>query len=314
MNCRIFFPTKWHFKLIAMMLIGAASLELSAQLNIVEKNDALKVYTVENALPYDSLTNIENYAALPGQTLFVSGIKDPSRGYVDTFFNGNFLTEKPTIYGTENTFASTPAEMVEGKYFDVVKVWLKNGALGSAACCMLLKEKESGDEVYYKPSLYPNAVTCIGYYAKLKRHIGVPFLSLGRKVKTMSGDKIVAEEGKEFRCVDIAIEKNADGPILIMEDSEGLLVKGTPSGNQVYEFVSLYDIAACVKRFGKKYGKEVAMRRVVSGMNAEMALAAWGEPYSKNSVDDKGTTREYWRYSQNRSLDLENGIVKRVYQ
>lgn len=285
-----------------------------AQLNVVEKSDALVEYTVDNALPYDSLTNVENYAALPGQTLFVSGSKDPSRGYMDTFFNGNFLTEKPTIFGTENTFASTPAEMVDGKSFDVVKVWLKNGAQGSVACCMLLKEKESGVEVYFKPTLYPNAVTCVGYYEKLKRHIGVPFLALGRKVETMAGDKIVTEEGKEYRCVDIAIEKNAAGPILIMEDSEGQRVKGTPTGKQVYEFVSRDDIEACVKKYGEKYGKDVAMGHIQPGMNTEMVLTAWGKPFHKSSVEEKGATIEYWRFSNNRSLTLENGTVVRVYQ
>ncbi|MDE6340724.1 MAG: hypothetical protein K2K93_00245 [Muribaculaceae bacterium] len=295
-------------------MTAAAGTSLLAQLNVVTKSDQIQVYTVDNALPYDSLTNLENYAALPGQTLFMSGIKNSSRGYVDTFFNGNFLTEKPTIYGTENTFASTPAEMVEGKYFDVIKVWLKPGPMGRAACCMLLKEKESGEEVYYKPTLYSGAMTCVGFYEKLKRHIGQPFLSLAQKVETLSGEKIVPDEGKEYRCVDIMIEMNADGPVLVMEDSDGQRVKGHPSGRAVYEFVSLGDIDDSVKRFGKKFGRDIAMRHVVPGMTTEMVISAWGEPFQKSSVEDKGSAREYWRFSQDRSLSIENGIVVRVYQ
>ncbi len=38
-----------------------------AQLNIVPKNDGLKEYTVTNAHPYDSLTNVEkrSFTSLP---------------------------------------------------------------------------------------------------------------------------------------------------------------------------------------------------------------------------------------------------------
>lgn len=48
-----------------------------AQLNIVPKNDGLKEYTVTNAHPYDSLTNVEkrSFTSLPGQTLYMHGVK-----------------------------------------------------------------------------------------------------------------------------------------------------------------------------------------------------------------------------------------------
>lgn len=101
----ISFNTHAFRKMFALLVMTApVGTELMAQLNVVAKSDQIQEYTVENALPYDSLTNVENYAALPGQTLFMSGIKDSSRGYMDTFFCGNFLTEKPNIYGTEIPF------------------------------------------------------------------------------------------------------------------------------------------------------------------------------------------------------------------
>ena len=54
-----------------------------AQLNIVPKNDGLKEYTVTNAHPYDSLTNVEkrSFTSLPGQTLYMHGVKNDSNGY-----------------------------------------------------------------------------------------------------------------------------------------------------------------------------------------------------------------------------------------
>ena len=309
------FKSEIRYKIIALsMMIACFGSELMAQLNIIQKSDPLQVYTVENALPYDSLTNIENYAALPGQTLFMSGIRDSSRGYMETFYNGNFLTDKPNIYGTENTFGSTPADKVDGKYFDVVKVWTKQGPIGIAGCCMLLKEKESGEDVYYKPTFYPKAMMCVGYYEKLKRHIGQSFRSLAMKTETISGDVLKMDEGKDYKCVDIAVEMNAGGPILIMENSDGQRVKGHPSGKGVDEFVSYDDIDECERRFGKKFGHDVAMRHVASGMTAEMVRAAWGEPYQKRSMDDEGTAKEYWRFAHDRSILLEDGVVVIVYQ
>ena len=58
-----------------------------AQLNIVPKNDGLKEYTVTNAHPYDSLTNVEkrSFTSLPGQTLYMHGVKNDRNGYWDAF-------------------------------------------------------------------------------------------------------------------------------------------------------------------------------------------------------------------------------------
>ena len=64
-----------------------------AQLNIVPKNDGLKEYTVTNAHPYDSLTNVEkrSFTSLPGQTLYMHGVKNDRNGYWDAFYTVNFL-------------------------------------------------------------------------------------------------------------------------------------------------------------------------------------------------------------------------------
>ena len=57
-----------------------------AQLNIVPKNDGLKEYTVTNAHPYDSLTNVEkrSFTSLPGQTLYMHGVKNDRNGMLST--------------------------------------------------------------------------------------------------------------------------------------------------------------------------------------------------------------------------------------
>lgn len=83
-----------------IMLFLSCSLYAVAQLNIIPKNDGLKEYTVQNAQPYDSLTNVESrsFASLPGQTLYMHGAKNDSRGYYEAFFTGNFLDGKIIRY------------------------------------------------------------------------------------------------------------------------------------------------------------------------------------------------------------------------
>lgn len=315
MNTRISVSPVEVLRIIALsVLIVIGRSDLVAQLNIVPKSDPLKIYTKDNALPYDSLTNIDNYAALPGQTLFMSGSRHMSNGYVESFYTGNFLTDHPKIYGTGATFGSTPADKVDGKYFDVEKVWLKQGPAGGVGCCILLKEKDSGDEVYFKPYSYARTMICTGYYEKLKRHIGHRFLALPVTAETISGDKMMMEEGREYRCADIAIEMNSDGIVLIMEDADGGQVKGYPAGRSVHEFVGMDEIADAEKRFGRKFGRDIAMHHVVAGMTAEMVLAAWGKPDLKRTAEKTGTTKEYWRYYRTaRSVELENGVVVEVF-
>lgn len=98
-----------------------------AQLNIVPKNDGLKEYTVTNAHPYDSLTNVEkrSFTSLPGQTLYMHGVKNDRNGYWDAFYTVNFLTgDDRTVYKAVN-ISTTPSKEIVGKYYEVVKVWTK---------------------------------------------------------------------------------------------------------------------------------------------------------------------------------------------
>ena len=85
-----------------------------AQLNIVPKSDGLKEYTVTNAHPYDSLTNVEkrSFASLPGQTLYMHGARNDGDGYWDAFYTSNFLAgDDRTVYKAVN-ISSTPAKEV----------------------------------------------------------------------------------------------------------------------------------------------------------------------------------------------------------
>lgn len=119
------------------MLFLSCSLYAVAQLNIIPKNDGLKEYTVQNAQPYDSLTNVESrsFASLPGQTLYMHGAKNDSRGYYEAFFTGNFLDGKNHPVYKMDGVSVTPAKAVVGKYYEILKVWTKG-----TGCCILLRQ------------------------------------------------------------------------------------------------------------------------------------------------------------------------------
>ena len=302
---------------LAIMAFLSYSLYAEAQLNIVTRNSGMKEYTVQNAQPYDSLTNVEerSFAALPGQTLYMHGARNDSRGYYDTFFTGNVLVGSGRQVYKDDGQGNTPAEAVVGKYYEVLKVWTERDYL-TVGCCLLLREKESGEEIYYNPYLYPLSMTCLGFYEKLKRYIGQTFLSLAKRVETEDGQIITPPEGTEYRCVDVGLKMNSDGAFLLMEGADGVRVEAfSIGGDEVYEFVSAARISSLTERYGKKYGRQVAFRKVDTGMTREMVIAAWGEPYRKTEIKRQDGTLETWRFSDNRYVELLDGkaLNVRVY-
>lgn len=102
-----------------------------------------------------------SFAALPGQTLYMHGARNDSRGYYDTFFTGNFLVGSGRQVYKDDGQGNTPAEAVVGKYYEVQKVWTERNYL-TVGCCLLLREKESGEEIYYNPYLYPLSMDLFG--------------------------------------------------------------------------------------------------------------------------------------------------------
>lgn len=295
---------------LTLFLLGC-SLHAGAQLNIIPESNGMKEYSMKNALPYDSLTNVEqrSFASLPGQTLFMHGAGNDKNGYYETFFTSNFLTDgNPTTYKTANG-GPTPAKDVVGKYYEVLKVWTITDQL-STGCCLLLREKESGSEIYYNPYLYPLCMTCMGYYEKLKRFIGQTFLSLAKPVETEDGQVVTPAEGTAYRCTDIGLKMNSDGAFLILEGPDNVRVEAFPTGgDEVYEFVSEARIALLIKRYGKKYGRQIAFRKAEPGMTGEMVIAAWGKPYRKSETKAQGKTFETWSFSGNRYVRLTDGVV-----
>lgn len=301
-------------KILFIQTFLCCALYAKAQLNIIPKTDRVKEYTAENALLYDSIANVDlqNLAALPGQTLFVHGMKRNEQGYVSTFFTENCIYNDNAPVYKGGGYLSTPAKEVEGKYYDVVKVWIESAGSHVLKASMLLREKESGDEIYYKPGQYNRYVTCLGFYEKLKRYIGQTFLSLALPVETEDGRIITPPEGAEFRCVDIGLKMNSDGAFLIMQGADGVKVEAFPIADEVYEFVSTERIAMMEKRYGTKYSKYLSLRKVEVGMTKEMVIAAWGEPYRKTEEKRNGKRFDSWSFPRNRYVDFQDDKVMNV--
>lgn len=295
---------------ILILFLSVTNIIAQSQFNIISNKPELKEYFVQNAVVYDSLSNIsaKSCMGLPGQTLFMCGSKNAGHGYVETFYTDNFLTvDKPKIYKGEHY--STPADAVTGKYFEVEKV-LTKPAGNTLRYALLLREKESGDKIYYKATIYPRAMICLGYYEKLKsRYIGKTFLSLGLRVETMDGRIVTPEVGSEYRCKDVGLEIDKDGAILILENESGEQVKASPVEDEVYEFVSAERRDNIIKKYGQKYGSQIALREVSLGMTPEMVLEAWGEPYRKSAYQNENKTAESWAFDRNRYVNFENGKV-----
>ena len=295
---------------ILTCLLAITCFTAQAQLNIISNKPELKEYSVHNAEAYDSLNNIsaKSCMALPGQTLFMCGAKNDGNGYVETFFTDNFLTvDNPKKYKGDKH--STPADAVVGKYFEVEKVWTKPAGI-TLRYALLLREKESGDSVYYKATIYPRSMICMGYYEKLKsRYIGKTFLSLGLRVETMDGGIVTPAVGSEYCCKDIGLEMNKDGAILILENESGEQVKATPVEDEVYEFVTTEHRNNIIKKYGQKYGSQIALRQIALGMTPEMVLEAWGKPYHKSASQNGNKTAESWAFDRNRYVNFENGKV-----
>lgn len=296
--------------ILCILLLLTCSLNVVAQLNIIPKDSGIKEYTIYNALPYDSIYNVDerSFASLPGQTLYVHGARNDDRGYYEVFFTDNFLEAgKHQVYKADGV-SITPAKEVVGKYYEVQKVWLQP----DFRCCLLLREKESGDEIYYNPNLYSHSMTCLGFYEKLKRYVGQTFLSLAKRVETENGLIITPAEGEEFRCTDIGLKMNSDGAFLIMERADGVKVEAFPIDDEIYEFVSTDRVAMLKERYGKKYGELIAFRKVDTGMSREMVTAAWGNPYHKSEIKREDKTIETWSFSNNRYVEIQDSKVVNV--
>lgn len=302
-------------KIYSSLIVLLAALTIQkghAQLNIVTPGDGIVEYTIQNAIPYDSLApfhqSYHNYPKFPGQTLFFQGMKNDTNGYPDAFFSENPLLGKaPTYHRMEEGPGNTAPDAVVGKYFQVIKVFCQH----NSRYCFLLQEQQTGDEVYYIPSLMTayNFI-CIGNYEKMKQlHAGKTFYALGKRIGLVDGGTVQTEEKAEYKAVDMGVELHGNGAYLILDDGKGQRLQGIPYGHIVAGFVGKERRDSLIEKYGEDYGEKIAFQHVTEGMSQEMLTEAFGEPIRKETATFNGKSAEIWRYPEGYVIGVQDGKV-----
>lgn len=299
-----------------MVVIALLSASVAhAQLNIVATDNGFAEYSWENAIPYDSLApfhqSYENYPKFPGQTLFFQGMKNDVNGYADAFYTANPLKgDAPVYHSMENRAGNTASNAVVGKYFDVVKVFCQH----NSRYCLLLREQQTGDEIYYLPSIATTYnFVCTGNYEKMKQlHVGKTFYAFGKRIGVVGGGTVQTKEKTEYKAVDMAVELHDNGAYLILEDGNKQRLKGIPYGHIVAGFVAKERVDSLVARYGKDNGERIAFQQIVEGMSKDMVIESLGEPIKKERAMFKEKPAERWRYPEGYIIGVQKDKVVSV--
>ncbi len=68
----------------------------------------------------------------------------------------------------------------------------------------------------------------------------------------------------------------------------------------------------CIKNYGNKYANLIMTNEVEIGMNKEMCILSWGQPYNISTIKTEGKIREILNYSYQKSLFFENNILIKI--
>lgn len=302
-----------------MVLVGCFGLTALGQ--ITTTSVAKKTEKVDNT-PYDSLQNFlgKDVHKYIGQEFYLNEKHTNLRKYgykgliIDYTKNDK---EKSNIYKPINdmyAFASD-YDLVSGKYFTVLDVIkhpkgdnddISDKYLYGDVYFIKLKEKESGDVLYYKYNTeFKNNFDFIvvGYFIKQKElNIGKEFVSR-RTIKTekevtdiVTGKPIKWESNIKWRCIDVTIEEKYYTVSMIIENDKNEKV-ATLIGSANYLFSS-EDAVKYEKKFGKEKWLKILNGSINNGYTEEMVRLAWGEPNKIN----RSSTGEQWVYGESTYL------------
>lgn len=293
---------------------------------------APKVDQVDNT-PYDST---ENYLELSpmkyvGQELYLKGEAESLRkyGYSNFVLDYNKSTlgriDNSNIYKCCDSYNSK-YEDLNGKYFKVLDV-IKHPKAASGNSTddlygkkwfLKLKEKESGDIVYFQYSgqykhTFPFIV--VGFFEKQKKRVaGMEFIFsenyLASSTEITTGKPISNTIGQVWKCVDLTIDEKYYNLSLIVENTLG--EKTTVSYDRVFGKYHLAYTVSEAANYRKLFGSDnfdlVLQGKVKIGFTKEMCRLSWGEPKDINETITSGKKSEQWVYVKN-YLYFDNGVV-----
>ena len=282
----------------------------------------------KEVLKYDSLESI-NYENAPlhvGQTLFLKGNSySKTNGFCYCFFIEKFpdrtidtrkylfkpvkkIEEIKKIEDKVSDFSS-----LAGKYYKVMSIESEMPLVGDSI--FWVKLDDNNNTTFYlrieNGFTTFNYFVTLGYYEKMKQtFVGKDFYTTGRYEleKIDVKEKIILPYKVKFRCTDIAVNVGEDGPIFAVLENEkygrikGVIIKGKKLDN----FITVSYYNDCIKKYGAKFGSDVAEGKVEIGMNKNMVRDAWGSPDNVNVTEGSFGRHEQWVY-KDRYLYFQNG-------
>lgn len=288
----------------ACFLFGALTSE--AQITITSSAEAKP----KPVAPYDSTRNfLENdYAQYVGQMFYIIPRPESLRKYG---FDGFMLEcRKTSITDNSNVFAccssfNSQYEALAGKYFKVLAV-IKPSEMESP--CLKLEISDSGQIVYYEynPQFeYTFPFLTLGYFEKQKaifkdREVLIrafPVIEGLKQKKTRNistGDAIVVEKGKYYKCLDLTVdEENFEPALLCVTDAgEKFLWSLATKDLGIPRLMTKAQAESYRKKFGDENWSVILDEKVRIGMTEEMALLSWGPPKKVN----RSSTGDQWVY------------------
>jgi len=284
--------------------------------------------------PYDSTKNflVEEPQKYIGQELYLKGMAESLRKYGYSGFVLDYkepmFSNKKNIYKCCESYNSIYSELAE-KYFTVLEV-IKHpkGDSGNSSDEYLygkkwflkLKEKESGDTVYFEyDSQYEHSFPFIvvGFYDKLKKNCQGKKFVLGKsstdfyaeEIDINTGQKVIFNPGEKWECIDISVEEKYYYLSLLLKDKLGQTI--TINYEQIIGDNKFHDIFTSTendtyeKKFGKMNWTKILNNEVVIGFTEEMVILSWGKPEKIN----KASYGDQWVYDE-KYLYFEFGKLK----
>ena len=277
--------------------------------------------------PYDSLENFlgEDVFKYIGQDLYLKGKPESLReyGYSDFVIDFGYqgFDRGNNTYKCCDGFNSKYDELAE-KYFTVLAVHKhpkaeKSPLLYGKTYYLELKEKESGDVVFFKYSTefehnFPFIV--VGFFEKLKADlIGQELVFANKTLESSknihSGEAIINEINHKWKCVGITVDEKYYNLSILVENAHGeTTVISYNSAFGKYSLGRCY-ISEEAERFENKFGLKnwllILAGKVEVGFTEEMVLLSWGIPQKIN----KASYGDQWVYD-GQYLYFDNGTLK----
>lgn len=295
--------------------------------------------TDKNALipsvPYDSTANFlgKNVAQYLGQELWLKGMpkRQQEFGYSNFILkykkDDGVMNDTKNIYKCCDGYNSKYSELAD-KHFLVIEVIehpkAHKDTIGySDNYYLKLREKESGDIVYYKyetNSEFTFPFIVMGFLEKQKElQIGKEYvfpndvLAGAKDVKTQNPVSI--QIGQQWKCVDVNVDNKDYELSLFVQNAKGQIITvpfSVIQNNQLPRKAYTKDEAfALRKRVGINSYNRILQQKIGMNMTPEMCRLSWGDPLEIKAEGSGKNKTEVWLYSGN-SLTFKNGKLIKI--